>query len=256
LHCFKFVPFTTASSLDLLQERNLFFRGNFKKCRNPKKLNSKEKSIRRTEQIVCHSSCFGNFLLTRIFFDLIKTFSWQLPIIIKYYKNDFTEENLYPNLAEHSSEDLGNELEEKWHKEEKSCKRPSLLRVLYGMFGRKYIAYGVLMLLLELATTYVCISIFRERKSFLFQIFATPLFETIAEVFGSASQKYHKTRGLYVCFSNCTVESPPSLVHSPVVFRTRFFGNKSSHSLFFPRLQEVLATEKRDLSKIHFGSNG
>ncbi|XP_068902436.1 ATP-binding cassette sub-family C member 4-like isoform X2 [Tenebrio molitor] len=82
-------------------------------------------------------------------------FCWQLPIIIKYYKNDFTEENLYPNLAEHSSEDLGNELEEKWHKEEKSCKRPSLLRVLYGMFGRKYIAYGVLMLLLELATTFL-----------------------------------------------------------------------------------------------------
>jgi hypothetical protein len=106
--------------------------------------------------------------LTRIFFDLIKTFSWQLPIIIKYYKNDFTEENLYPNLAEHSSEDLGNELEKKWHEEEKSCKTPSLFRVLYGMFGRKYIAYGVLMLLLELAATYVCISIFRERKSFLF----------------------------------------------------------------------------------------
>jgi hypothetical protein len=78
------------------------------------------------------------------------------------------QERLYPNLAEHSSEGLGNELEEKWHEEEKSSKRPSLFRVLYGMFGRKYIAYGVLMLLLELATTYVCISIFRERKSFLF----------------------------------------------------------------------------------------
>jgi hypothetical protein len=114
------------------------------------------------------STVIGNFFLTRIFFDLIKTFSWQLPIIIKYYKNDFTEENLYPNLAEHSSEDLGNELEKKWHEEEKSCKRPSLFRVLYGMFGRKYIAYGVLMLLVELAATYVCISIFRERKSFLF----------------------------------------------------------------------------------------
>ncbi|KAH0808222.1 hypothetical protein GEV33_014569 [Tenebrio molitor] len=82
-------------------------------------------------------------------------FCWQLPIIIKYYKNDFTEENLYPNLAEHSSEGLGNELEEKWHEEEKSSKRPSLFRVLYGMFGRKYIAYGVLMLLLELATTFL-----------------------------------------------------------------------------------------------------
>jgi hypothetical protein len=155
----------------------------------------------------------------------------------------------------HSSEDLGNELEKKWHEEEKSCKRPSLFRVLYGMFGRKYIAYGVLMLLLELATTYVCISIFRERKYFLFQIFSTPLFETIAELFGSASEKYHKTRGLHVCFGNCTAESPPSLVHSPIVFGIHFFGNKSSHSLFFPRIQEVLETEKRDLSKIHFRSS-
>ncbi|KAJ3620808.1 hypothetical protein MTP99_004726 [Tenebrio molitor] len=90
------------------------------------------------------ANCLSHFL-----------FCWQLPIIIKYYKNDFTEENLYSNLAEHSSEDLGNELEEKWHEEEKSCKRPSLFRVLYGMFGRKYIAYGVLMLLLELATTFL-----------------------------------------------------------------------------------------------------
>jgi hypothetical protein len=88
--------------------------------------------------------------------------------IHKILQNDFTEENLYPNLAEHNSKDLGNELEAKWDEEKKSRKRPSLLRVLYTMFGRRFIAYGVLMLVLEFAATYVPNLIFRDRKYYQF----------------------------------------------------------------------------------------
>jgi hypothetical protein len=81
------------------------------------------------------------------------------------------------------------------------------------------------------------------------------MFKRISKIFRSASEKYYKARGMYDCFGNCTAESSSSFVHSPVVFGIRFFGNESSCSLFFPRVQEVLENEKRDLSKIHFGSN-
>jgi hypothetical protein len=37
---------------------------------------------------------------------------------VKNYKNDFTEEDIFPNLPEHSSEQLGNELEKNWEEEE------------------------------------------------------------------------------------------------------------------------------------------
>jgi hypothetical protein len=38
----------------------------------------------------------------------------------KNHKNDFTEEDVLPNLAECSSEELGNDLEKRWKKEERS----------------------------------------------------------------------------------------------------------------------------------------
>jgi hypothetical protein len=78
-----------------------------------------------------------------------------LPIIFKYYKKEFTEENLYPNLAQHSSENLGNELEEKWQEEENSRKSPSLLRALYRMFGREFMLQGAVLLVLDFVVTYV-----------------------------------------------------------------------------------------------------
>jgi hypothetical protein len=34
-------------------------------------------------------------------------------VIVKNCKNDFTEENLFPNIADRSSEELGNDLEKK-----------------------------------------------------------------------------------------------------------------------------------------------
>ncbi|KAJ3627974.1 hypothetical protein MTP99_015307 [Tenebrio molitor] len=92
-------------------------------------------------------------------------FCWQLLIVVKNYKNDFTEEELYPNLAEHSSEKLGNELEAKWQEEESSRKRPALFRALFRMFGLRFIFYGVALLVLEFAATFLrplCLQQFLE----------------------------------------------------------------------------------------------
>jgi hypothetical protein len=72
---------------------------------------------------------------------------------VKNYKNHFTEEELYPNLAEHSSEKLGNELEKNWKEEESSGKRPSLSRALFRMFGAKFMVYGVVLPVLEFTVT-------------------------------------------------------------------------------------------------------
>jgi ATP-binding cassette subfamily C (CFTR/MRP) protein 4 len=72
---------------------------------------------------------------------------------VKNYKNDFTEEDTFPNLPEHSSEQLENELEKNWEEEVCSQKRPSLFRALFRMFGPKYMVYGVVLLVLEFAVT-------------------------------------------------------------------------------------------------------
>jgi hypothetical protein len=72
---------------------------------------------------------------------------------VKNFKNDFTEADLFPNLSEHSSEALGDELEKKWKDEEDFRKRPSLFRALFRIFGLKYMLYGVVLLALEFAVT-------------------------------------------------------------------------------------------------------
>jgi hypothetical protein len=79
----------------------------------------------------------------------IKTFSWALPLFVKNYKKDFTEDNIYPNLTEHSSKNLGDELEEKWREELDYRKNPSLLRALFRMFGKKFMLHGLLLFVLE-----------------------------------------------------------------------------------------------------------
>ncbi|RZC36634.1 multidrug resistance-associated protein, partial [Asbolus verrucosus] len=86
-----------------------------------------------------------------IFFsaDVCSLCSWELPILVKGFKKDLSEDDLYPPLEEHRSKRLGDKLEELWQEEENFCEKPSLWRAIVKMFGLKFLIYGIVYIPVE-----------------------------------------------------------------------------------------------------------
>ncbi|XP_015840080.1 probable multidrug resistance-associated protein lethal(2)03659 isoform X1 [Tribolium castaneum] len=78
-------------------------------------------------------------------------FSWQIPLIIKTWKQSGQHES-YFNLDEHDSEQLGNRLEFNW-KKEGSQKKFSFKRALIKTFGHELLTCNTLFLLADVAFT-------------------------------------------------------------------------------------------------------
>lgn len=72
---------------------------------------------------------------------------------MKKFKNQHRDEDLYQPLKEHKSKELGDKLEQAWFNEEQSNKNPSFWKILVKLFGLEFVAYGSLLLLINLLVT-------------------------------------------------------------------------------------------------------
>ncbi|RZF40293.1 hypothetical protein LSTR_LSTR012596 [Laodelphax striatellus] len=81
------------------------------------------------------------------------TFSWTFDMFRLGYKRDLEVTDLYATLKEHSSNNLGDKFEKKWNDEySKATKRkkdPSLLKVLFSVFGGDIAFFGFFLLFIE-----------------------------------------------------------------------------------------------------------
>ncbi|RZB40881.1 ABC tran domain containing protein, partial [Asbolus verrucosus] len=68
---------------------------------------------------------------------------WELPIFLKGFKKELTEDDLYAPLKQYESKRLGDKLEQLWQEEEDFREHPSLWRALIRMFGLEFIVYGI-----------------------------------------------------------------------------------------------------------------
>ncbi|KAJ3620812.1 hypothetical protein MTP99_004728 [Tenebrio molitor] len=80
-------------------------------------------------------------------------FLWELPIIFKGWKKEFTEDDLYPTVEDQDSQLLGNKLERVWQEEMKSKQDPSLIRAVAKVFGPKILFYSLLLAPFDLGLT-------------------------------------------------------------------------------------------------------
>jgi hypothetical protein len=79
-------------------------------------------------------------------------FSWELPLIVKGWRKELTEDDLYKTLENHESSRLGDKLESLWSEEENFCKNPSLGKALTKLFGLEFFLYGLSYFPVQLAT--------------------------------------------------------------------------------------------------------
>ncbi|XP_050545468.1 probable multidrug resistance-associated protein lethal(2)03659 [Daktulosphaira vitifoliae] len=84
----------------------------------------------------------------------VLTFGWTVKLFNVGKKRDLEVTDLYTTLDVHKSSYLGNELNKKWLKELSNAKvsfrKPSLLRALLNMFGKKFMLLGLLLLTSEM----------------------------------------------------------------------------------------------------------
>ncbi|XP_059490449.1 probable multidrug resistance-associated protein lethal(2)03659 [Neocloeon triangulifer] len=81
------------------------------------------------------------------------TFWWTTRMFFKGYKDDLEVEDLYDPLNEHKSDRLGDILERNWKKEQEKCSKkgtPSFFKAMWATFGLKFMAYGIVLLLIEI----------------------------------------------------------------------------------------------------------
>ncbi|XP_022909451.2 ATP-binding cassette sub-family C member 4-like isoform X2 [Onthophagus taurus] len=94
------------------------------------------------------------------------TFTWFIPTIIKRYKQELSEKDLFTLLFNHQSNRLGDLLEHEWEKE-KLKKSPSLWKVVIKIFGKSFLLYSTLSIATELVfKTLQCLSFIVLMKHF------------------------------------------------------------------------------------------
>lgn len=82
------------------------------------------------------------------------TFWWILGIFKKGFKRDLETTDIFEPLHEHKSDYLGDKIEKYWNQEvqqaEQKNRRPSLFRVIAKCFGVRIMAYGLILLVMEI----------------------------------------------------------------------------------------------------------
>jgi ATP-binding cassette subfamily C (CFTR/MRP) protein 4 len=92
--------------------------------------------------------------------------------LIKGWKKNLTEDDLYAPLQEYDSTELGNQLEQVWADEESGRKNPSLFRALRRLFGFEFWICGVIYAPVELIVLLVILCLnCSNGKNVLFQLF-------------------------------------------------------------------------------------
>jgi ATP-binding cassette subfamily C (CFTR/MRP) protein 4 len=81
--------------------------------------------------------------------------SYSFDLFKKGFKKDLDEDDLYEVLTSCRSKTLGDLLETQWEVDKKKNKRPSLVRVLWACFGKTYMMYGVMQLIMRTVLVYV-----------------------------------------------------------------------------------------------------
>ncbi|XP_044268134.1 probable multidrug resistance-associated protein lethal(2)03659 [Tribolium madens] len=105
-------------------------------------MESKEKTIDEYKKKI-HPHKKAN-IISKLFF------CWALPLFVKGFKKDLTEDDLYGTLKAHKSNLLGDKLEKTWLKEQNNHRNPSLWRVLMKVYGLEIVLYGIVLLVQEL----------------------------------------------------------------------------------------------------------
>lgn len=74
--------------------------------------------------------------------------SFTYNIFKKGIKKDLEENDIYDIIKDYKAEELGNLLENAWEKE-KNQKNPSILKVAFKVFGKIYLAYGFMQVIMK-----------------------------------------------------------------------------------------------------------
>lgn len=81
-------------------------------------------------------------------------YRWILKVFRKGFRDELTENDLYEPLKEHKSTVLGDVLETAWEDEIQKAKKinrtPRLHRVIFKVFGGKFMLFGLLHAFLEI----------------------------------------------------------------------------------------------------------
>ncbi|XP_056644024.1 ATP-binding cassette sub-family C member 4-like isoform X1 [Diorhabda sublineata] len=75
-------------------------------------------------------------------------FCWLLPLFVKGYKTDLTEDDIYKQRNSHESGKLGNKLEHKW-KQQLTQKHPSLIKASAATFVGEFIVINIIIIISE-----------------------------------------------------------------------------------------------------------
>lgn len=79
-------------------------------------------------------------------------FSFTFEIFKKGIKRDLEEDDIYKIIKDYKAEKLGDFLEQEWDKE-KIKKNPSILKVMFRLFGKRYFAYGFMQVIMKTILT-------------------------------------------------------------------------------------------------------
>lgn len=87
--------------------------------------------------------------------NLIFFFSYTFDLFKKGFKKELEDDDIYEVLSSCKSKILGDQLEEQWLLDKKKNKHPSLARVLWTCFGKTYLLFGVMQLIMRTVFVYV-----------------------------------------------------------------------------------------------------
>ncbi|CAH1105147.1 unnamed protein product [Psylliodes chrysocephalus] len=76
-------------------------------------------------------------------------FCWLLPLFIKGYKIDLTEDDIYQHRKSHDSGHLGEKLEAQWKKQTEKSKNPSLFKALTKVFFLEMLLLNIVIIIEE-----------------------------------------------------------------------------------------------------------
>lgn len=76
-------------------------------------------------------------------------FSFTYNIFKKGIRKELNEEDVYEMLKDYRAKKLGDKLEREWDKEVKRNKDPSVFRMMLRCFGKTYVMYGFLQLIMK-----------------------------------------------------------------------------------------------------------
>lgn len=98
-----------------------------------------DRNISVSESIYVNTTCAIN----------LNNSSFTYKIFKKGIKKELNEEDVYEILKDYRAKRMGDKLEKEWKRELKRSKDPSVFRMMIRCFGKTYIMYGFLQLIMK-----------------------------------------------------------------------------------------------------------